>query len=209
MNQNVENQQGAELKQEISLEALKAGDMAEFARLVDAYSNNIYRVALKILSDPQDAEDVLQETFLKALRALPSFEGRSSLSTWLYRIAVNEALMLVRKRRSNFVSIDVDREDDESEIEPIEIVDWCCLPEGDLLGAEARQFLDTAVQHLSPALRAVFVLRDLEGLSVKETADALNLTETAVKTRLLRARLKLREELSVYYAERMSERFSK
>jgi len=208
MNQNVDNQQGA-LQQEVSLEALKAGDMAEFARLVDAYSNNIYRVALKILNDPQDAEDILQETFLKALRALPSFEGRSSLSTWLYRIAVNEALMLVRKRRANFVSIDVDREDDDIDVEPVEIVDWCCLPEGDLLSAEARQFLDTAVQHLSPALRAVFVLRDLEGLSVKETADALNLTETAVKTRLLRARLKLREELSVYYAERMSERFSK
>ncbi len=209
MNQNVDNQQGAGLQQEVSVEALKAGDMAEFARLVDAYSNNIYRVALKILNDPQDAEDILQETFLKALRALPSFEGRSSLSTWLYRIAVNEALMLVRKRRSNFVSIDADREDDDSDVEPVEIVDWCCLPEGDLLSAEARQFLDTAVQHLSPALRAVFVLRDLEGLSVKETADALNLTETAVKTRLLRARLKLREELSVYYAERMSERFSK
>lgn len=209
MDQNVEKQPEAGLKEMFSLEALKAGDMEEFARLVDAYSNNIYRVALKILNDPQDAEDVLQETFMKALRALPSFEGRSSLSTWLYRIAVNEALMLVRKRRANFVSIDAEREDDESDIEPVEIVDWCCLPEGDLLSAEARQFLDAAVQHLSPALRAVFVLRDLEGLSVKETADALNLTETAVKTRLLRARLKLREELSVYYAERMSERFSK
>lgn len=209
MNQNVENPQEEGSKQEVSLEALKAGDMAEFARLVDIYSNSIYRVALKILNDPQDAEDVLQETFIKALRALPSFEGRSSLSTWLYRIAVNEALMLVRKRRANFVSIDADRDDEEGEAEPAEIVDWCCLPEGDLLNAEARQFLNAAVQRLSPALRAVFVLRDLEGLSVKETADALNLTETAVKTRLLRARLKLREELSVYYAERMAERFSK
>jgi len=209
MNQNVENPQEEGSKQEVSLEALKAGDMAEFARLVDIYSNSIYRVALKILNDPQDAEDVLQETFIKALRALPSFEGRSSLSTWLYRIAVNEALMLVRKRRTNFVSIDADRDDEEGEAEPAEIVDWCCLPEGDLLNAEARQFLNAAVQRLSPALRAVFVLRDLEGLSVKETADALNLTETAVKTRLLRARLKLREELSVYYAERMAERFSK
>ncbi len=209
MTQNVETQPGEGPKEQVSLEALKAGDMAEFARLVDAYSNQVYRVALKILNDPLDAEDVLQETFIKALRALPSFEGRSSLSTWLYRIAVNEALMLVRKRRPNILSIDADREDDESEIEPVEIVDWCCLPEGDLLSAEARKFLDSAVQHLSPALRAVFILRDLEGLSVKETADALNLTETAVKTRLLRARLKLREELSVYYAERMSERFSK
>lgn len=209
MNQNVETMQGEGPKEQVSLEALKAGDMEEFARLVDIYSNQVYRVALKILNDPLDAEDVLQETFIKALRALPSFEGRSSLSTWLYRIAVNEALMLVRKRRPNLVSIDADREDDESEIEPVEIVDWCCLPEGDLLSAEARKFLDIAVQHLSPALRAVFILRDLEGLSVKETAEALSLTETAVKTRLLRARLKLREELSVYYAERMSERFSK
>ncbi len=187
------------------LEALKSGDRAAFARLVETHSTRIYRLALKIQGDPQDAEDVLQDTFVKALRALPSFEGRSSLSTWLYRIAVNEALMMVRKRRADVVSIDEEKEDQEGEAEPVEIIDWCCLPEGDLMSAEARRFLDTAVQRLSPALRAVFVLRDIEGLSVKETAETLGLTEATVKTRLLRARLKLREALSGYFAERLTE----
>ena len=199
-----QNDDGA--NEEISLEALKSGDRAAFAALVERYSERIYRLALKILGDAQDAEDVLQETFIKALRALPSFEGRSSLSTWLHRIAVNEALMLVRKRKPESISIDQDEEDQEGQTPPVEIVDWCCLPEGDLLSVEARRHLDQAVQKLSPALRAGFVLRDVQGLSVRETAEALNVTEVAVKTRLLRARLKLREELSVYYAERLAER---
>lgn len=205
MDENVEKK-ASEGREDISIDALKAGDRAAFARLVERYSPKIYRLALKILNDPQDAEDILQETFIKALRALPTFEGRSSLSTWLYRIAVNEALMLVRKRKPNFVSIDMEREDAEGDVEPVEIVDWCCLPEGDLMSAESRTFLDLAIQRLTPALRAVFILRDVEGLSVRETAEALGLTEVAVKTRLLRARLKLREELSVYFAERLSER---
>ncbi len=206
MDENVEKQEQSSLTDEISVEALKAGDREAFAHLVEAYSTQIYRVALKILGDTQDAEDVLQETFIKALRSLPSFEGRSSLSTWLYRIAVNEALMLVRKRKPDPLSIESENEDQEGAAEPIEIVDWCCLPEGDLLSAEARRFLDHAIQQLSPALRAVFVLRDIEGFSVKETAETLGVTEVAVKTRLLRARLKLREELSSYYGERLSER---
>jgi RNA polymerase sigma-70 factor, ECF subfamily len=188
---------------EFSLEALRAGDRHEFSRLVEAYSNRIFRLALKILDDPQDAEDVLQETFIKAWRGLATFEGRSSLSTWLYRIAVNEALMMVRKRKPDSVSLDVEREDSEGESEPVEIVDWCCLPERELSSAETREFLDRAIQTLTPGLRAVFVLRDIEGLSVRETAEALSLSEAVVKTRLLRARLKLREALSVYFAELM------
>ena len=195
--------------EEISLEALQAGDRAAFAALVEKYSERIYRLALKILGDAQDAEDVLQETFIKALRALPAFEGRSSLSTWLHRIAVNEALMLVRRRKPEAISIDQEDEDGEDAAPPVEIVDWCCLPESELLSGESRRALDEAVQKLSPALRVVFVLRDLQGLSVRETADALNLSEVAVKTRLLRARLKLREELSHYYAERITERSEK
>ena len=124
MKQNLQNQ-----APEFSLSALRAGDRAEFARLVEEYSNRIYRLALKILNDPQDAEDVLQETFIKALRALPSFEGRSSLSTWLYRIAVNEALMLVRKRRPDSVSIEMEQDDGESETEPVEgdLLDFAVL----------------------------------------------------------------------------------
>jgi RNA polymerase sigma-70 factor (ECF subfamily) len=205
--QNLEQADHLEPSATFSLEALKSGNRDEFARLVDAYSNKIYRTALKILDDPQDAEDVLQETFIKAFRSLPTFEGRSSLSTWLYRIALNEALMIVRKRKNSALSIDEEKDNGEEEVTPVEIVDWCCLPEGDLLSAESRRFLDQAVQRLSPALRAVFVLRDIEGLSVKEAADALGLSEPAVKTRLLRARLKLREELSIYFSERYAEKF--
>ncbi len=188
---------------EFSLTALRAGDRAEFARLVDRYSGPIYRLALKILGDTQDAEDVLQETFLKAFRALPDFEGRSSISTWLYRIAANEAFMALRRRKPDAISVDEAQPTPDGEQEPIQIVDWCCLPEEELLSSEARDHLDQAIDRLSPALKAVFLLRDIEGLSVRETAEALNVTEAAVKTRLLRARLNLREQLSAYYNERL------
>jgi RNA polymerase sigma-70 factor, ECF subfamily len=190
---------------DLSMEALKAGDRSEFARMVDLYSAQIYRLALKMLNDPQDAEDVLQETFIKALRSLPAFEGRSSLATWLYRIAVNESLMALRRRKGETVSIDEEREDQEGEQQPLEIIDWCCLPEQELMGAETRKFLDMAVEKLSPALRTVFILRDMQGLTVRDTADALQISEAAVKTRLLRARLQMREELSVYFKERIAQ----
>ena len=199
MSESVNKREG----EHVSVEVLKAGDRAEFARMVDVYSPQIYRLALKMLNDPQDAEDVLQETFIKALRSLPVFEGRSSLATWLYRIALNESLMTIRRRKGETISIDEEREDSENEQAPLQIVDWCCLPENELLGAETRRFLDGAVKKLSPALRAVFILRDVEGLSVRETAEALQISEAAVKTRLLRARLQLREELSAYFKERV------
>jgi len=189
----------------LSLEALKAGDKAEFARMVDLYSNQIYRLALKILGDQNDAEDVLQETFIKAYRSIAAFEGRSSLATWLYRIAANEALMLVRKRKPEINVISSDGSDDEDDVSPPQqIVDWCCLPEEELLSSEAQQFLDQAVDSLSPNLRIVFILRDLQGLSIRETADVLRISEMAVKTRLLRARLQLREALSAYYGEKLA-----
>jgi RNA polymerase sigma-70 factor (ECF subfamily) len=196
---------GKNMNPEISLEALKQGDRAEFARFVETYSAQVYRLGLKILNDPQDAEDILQETFLKAYKAIPTFEGRSSLATWLYRIAVNEALMVVRKRHPETVSVDEDVETEDGEAEPREIVDWCCLPENELLSGEGRKFMNAAIQRLPAGLRVVFVLRDIEGLSIHETAEALSLTETAVKTRLLRARLNLREQLSKYYGERLME----
>ena len=190
----------------ISLEALKTGDREAFARLVDETSAHIYRVALQILGNEQDAEDVLQETYIKAFRALPKFEGRSSLTTWLYRIAVNEALMLVRKRKPQTISVEESTPfDAEGESEGMEIVDFCCLPEGELLSSESRRFLDQAVQNLPGNLRLVFVMRDLEGLSIQETSEALNISENNVKTRLLRARLRLRQELSVYFGGKVQE----
>jgi RNA polymerase sigma-70 factor (ECF subfamily) len=188
-----------------SLEALQAGDPEEFAHLVEAYSNKIYRLAIKMLNHQQDAEDVLQETFLKAYRGLKSFDGRSKISTWLFRIATNEALMVIRKKHPDVVSIDTPVETEEGEQDPVQIIDWCCLPEEELLSEETKQRLDAAVEKLPERLRLVFLLRDVNDLSTHETADILGLTDTAVKTRLSRARLRLREELSAYFGERKSE----
>lgn len=197
----------SESRAEFSLEALRAGDRGEFARLVDAYSGPIHRLALKMLGHPQDAEDVLQNTFLKAFQHLGGFEGRSSLSTWLYRIASNEALMLVRKQRPEVSLTDTLVEDEDGEeYSPVEFSDWCCLPEEELLSSEARAALDKAIGRLPENLRIVFLLRDIEGLSIQETVEALGLSEAAVKTRLLRARLRLRDELGGYFGERLGER---
>jgi RNA polymerase sigma-70 factor, ECF subfamily len=194
-------------EQQFSIEALRGGDRAEFARLVEVYSGPLYRLALKMLGNPQDAEDVLQNTFLKALQSLKTFEGRSSLSTWLYRIAVNEALMLIRKQKPEVSLTDTVNEDEEgSDYSPVEFTDWCCLPEEEFVTAESRKALDGAIRRLPETLRVVFLLRDIERLSIQETGETLGLTETAVKTRLLRARLRLRELLSGYYGERVAER---
>src|SRR3990172_7860859 len=135
----------------ISLAALKAGDRTEFARLVDATSNHIYHLALKILRDPQDAEDVLQESYIKALRALPEFEGRSSLSTWLYRIAVNEALMLLRKRKVILVPVEEDPDEDDP-VSGMVLTDWGSLPENELLSTESRERLESAIETLPDTL---------------------------------------------------------
>jgi len=191
-------------QKDISIEALRSGDRHEFARMVDTYSGALHRLALKMLGNEPDAQDVLQNTFLKAFQHIREFEGRSKLSTWLYRIASNEALMLVRKRRPETNVNDTVQEQDEDQIlDPVQFTDWCCLPEEEFLTSESRAALDRAVQRLPETLRIVFVLRDIEGLSIRETSQALGLSETAVKTRLLRARLRLREELSSYFGERL------
>jgi RNA polymerase sigma-70 factor (ECF subfamily) len=129
------------------------------------------------------------------------------LSTWLYRIATNEALMTIRRRKNLPASLDEPAAgDDESEQEPQQIVDFCCMPETELMGSEARAYMDKAIDALPHTLRTVFLLRDIEGLSTQETSEVLNLTEMAVKTRLSRARMRLRELLSSYYGERMNGR---
>lgn len=187
-----------------SLKLLQDGDPEEFSRLVDAYSNKIYRLALKMLAQQQDAEDILQETFIKAYRGLKTFDGRSKISTWLFRIATNEALMVLRRKHPKLLSLDEPLDSEEGENEPIQIIDWCCLPEIEFLSVESRERLDAAVQKLPESLRVVFLLRDINDLSTHETADVLGLSETAVKTRLSRARLRLREELSTYYGKRVT-----
>jgi RNA polymerase sigma-70 factor, ECF subfamily len=190
------------MQPDISVEALIAGDRLQFARMVDLYSTPIYRLGLRMLGNSQDAEDILQNTFLNALTHLPSFEGRSSLATWLYRIAANEALMLLRKRKPE-VELEQEAEDGEEAPQPVQFADWSVLPEDKLLTGEGKKLLEDAIQRLPEAMRFVFVLRDIEGLSIRETAESLNLAETNVKTRLLRARLSLREQLSAYYADRL------
>lgn len=188
---------------EFNLDALRGGDKVEFARLVEAYSGVIYRLALKMLRDTQDAEDILQETFVKAYRHLSGFDGRSSLSTWLYRIATNEALMFLRRRREGQISIDDPSESGEQDAEALQIVDWCCIPEVELMSGEARHTMQQAIDNLPESLRTVFVLRDIEGLSTREVGQVLDLSEVAVKTRLSRARLRLRQALTSYFGEQI------
>ena len=189
----------------LDIDALRSGDKTEFARLVDLFSGPIFRLGLRILGNEQDAEDVLQETFIKALKALPGFEARSKVSTWLFRIATNEALMMLRKHKQ-MVDIVPEFEDEGEDAGPLEIIDWCCLPEEELLSGEARVFMEKAVMKLSTALRVVFLLRDVEGLSVKETAEVLGVSESAVKVRLMRARLIMREELTRYFGAQVEQR---
>jgi RNA polymerase sigma-70 factor (ECF subfamily) len=184
-----------------SIEALRDGDRAEFAHIVEQYSPMVYRLGLKMLNNPQDAEDILQETFIKAYKHIHNFDGRSSVSTWLYRIATNEALMSLRKKHLDTVSYDTPTNYETEPQEPLQIVDWCCLPEDEYLTAEGRLRLDEAAERLPESLRIVFVLRDIEGLSTRETAEVLEISEMAVKTRLSRARLRLREDLSKYYGK--------
>jgi RNA polymerase sigma-70 factor (ECF subfamily) len=157
-----------------------------------------------MLANEPDAEDVLQNTFLNALTHLSNFEGRSSVLTWLYRIAVNEALMVMRRGRIVVNIDDTDSSDETDDLSPSQFVDWGALPEDELLSTEGKQALDNAIQNLPENLRMVFLLRDVQELSIKDTAETLGLTESNVKVRLLRARLSLREQLSVYYGERIN-----
>lgn len=152
------------------------------------------------MKDPHEAEEVLQETFISAFRALPKFEGRSQLGTWLYRIGYNAALMRLRKRPAPTQSLDEPLTSDGGDLIPRQLVDWGSVPDDLLLTRELRTVLNAALQTLPTTLRTVFVLRDIEGLSTAETAEVLGLTETNVKVRLHRARVALRERLTRYFA---------
>jgi RNA polymerase sigma-70 factor (ECF subfamily) len=187
------------------VEGLRAGDPASYRRFVELNSANVYNIALKLLGDEQEAEDVLQETFLSAFEAIQRFEGRSKLSTWLFRIAYNASLMRLRKRdRMTTFSLDqpIGLGDEQMVVPSRHLVDWSAVPDDQLLTAEARQEMDRAIADLPETLRSAFVLRDIEGLSGAETAEVLGITVQAVKNRLHRARLKLRDRLSDYFAER-------
>ena len=188
----------------IDLEALQRKDKQAFAQLVDQNSTRIYRLALKMVGNEQDAEDVLQNTFIKAFNNIQNFEGRSKVSTWIYRIAVNESLMILRKRKKGITHNDEGLEMDNGDLLPKQIIDWCCLPEKELMSSESRTMIKVAIKTLSDANRAAFLLRDVEGLSTRQTAEALDISESAVKVRLMRARMQLREELTSFFAEKIT-----
>jgi RNA polymerase sigma-70 factor (ECF subfamily) len=174
----------------------QAGDQAAFTTLVDHYHRKIYRIGKNITQNNEDAEDVLQETFLKAYEHLAGFQGNSKFYTWIVRIAVNEALMKLRKRKGDrFVSLDEPIETGEEEVKR-EVAVWEDNPEQRYSREEMQHILNEAVDDLKPDFRTVFALRDIEELSTEETAEALGISVPAVKSRLLRARLALREKLT-------------
>lgn len=179
--------------------AAKAGNPAAFEELVNRYERKILRLAQNITQNQQDAEDTAQEAFLKAYEHLGEFQGNSRFYTWLVRIAVNQALMKLRKRRgAKEVSIDEEIETDENPM-PREIEDWGPSPEKRYAQEELAAILTRVIGELDPPFRVVFQLRDVEELSTEETAQMLGLSLPAVKSRLLRARLKLREKLNQYF----------
>ena len=181
------------------VQAAKSGDLEAFSQLVKRYDRNIFRIAQHITHNEEDAQDVVQDAFLKAYQNLEQFQGNSKFSTWLVRIAVNEALMKLRRRRSDrTVSLDEDVETEEGTM-PREVADWSPNPEQLYGQSEWSEILKKTIQGLPPGFRTVFVLRDVEGLSTEETAEMLGLSIPAVKSRLLRARLQLRDRLAKYF----------
>jgi len=179
--------------------ACKRGDAAAFEQLVRRYDRRLLSIAQHVTHNREDAQDAVQEAFLKAFRKLTQFQENSQFSTWLIRITVNESLMKLRKQRAiREVSIDEDSLSDE-DMGPFELADWAPSPEELYREAELRNILRNTLQELQPSLRVVFVLRDIEGLSTEEAAEVLELTPVAVKARLWRARLQLRERLSKYF----------
>jgi RNA polymerase sigma-70 factor, ECF subfamily len=184
------------------LHRIRTGDKAACAECIEHYGPGLYRLALRLTRDQTEAEEVVQETFLQAFRAIDSFEGRAGLKTWLYRITYNTVMMRLRLDRPTD-SLEDHLQDGEHTPVPEQLLDWCCLPEQDLQTAEVRAELERAMAELPDTLRTVFVLRELEGLSTQACAETLGLSADVVKQRLHRARLWLRERLSEYFAERV------
>ena len=183
------------------VQASKNGDVAAFEQLVKRYDGKLFRIAQSVTRNREDSQDVVQETFLKAYQHLGDFRGDSQFSTWLFRITVNQSLMKLRKQRAiKDVSLDQDFQGDGDKL-PLEVIDWAPNPEQLYRTSELREILIKTIEELPPILRTVFVLQDLEGLSTIQTAEALTLSQPAVKSRLWRARLQLRERLNKYFGK--------
>jgi RNA polymerase sigma-70 factor (ECF subfamily) len=180
----------------------KSGDKSALSQLVNKYSERIYNLALRIMRNREEAEDVLQETFITVIEKLTTFDGRSSFFTWIYRIATNISLMRLRKKKIVFQQLS-DDPDFQDSVENRVFVDWSQDPSVNLFDQETKTKLDQAINKLSDIYRSVFILRDIEGLSIKETSEILSITEENVKIRLRRARQFLRDYLSEYFEERV------
>jgi len=200
MTENVKFATGYTFDRDLALvHACNSGDAAAFEELVKRYDSKLFRVAQHITHNREDAQDAVQDAFLKVFRKLTQFRENSQFSTWLIRITVNESLMKLRQQRSDReVSINEDFQS-EDHTAAFELADWAPNPEELYKAFELRNILRGELQELRPGLRVVFVLRDIEGLSTEETADVLELTDVAVKTRLSRARLQLRQRLTKYF----------
>jgi|HubBroStandDraft_6_1064221.scaffolds.fasta_scaffold141639_2 RNA polymerase sigma-70 factor (ECF subfamily) len=180
--------------------ASKNGDVTAFEQLVKRYDRKLLRIAQSVTHNREDSQDAVQEAFLKAYQNLPAFREDSKFSTWLIRITVNQSLMKLRKQRTaKEASLDDDFQA-EGDIPPIEVTDWAPNPEQLYWASELRSILIKCLEKLSPILRTVFVLRDIEGLTIDQTVEVLNISETAVKARLWRARLQLRQGLNQYFS---------
>jgi len=180
------------------IQKAKKGDKKALAELVSTYSERIYNLALRILRNREDAEDVLQETFLTVLQKLDTFDGRSNFFTWIYRIATNASLMKLRKKKLVFAELPENPDMGPRHEEQL-FVDWSQDPSFNIQNEEIKKIIETAINQLSETYRTVFVLRDIEQLSIKDTSKILNISEENVKIRLRRARLFLRDKISEYY----------
>ena len=175
------------------------GSSVAFQQLVECYESRVFRVAERIAHSREDAEEIMQDAFVQAYKNLSRFRRDSRFYTWLVRITINEGLMRIRRRRFNEISIDNQTEEGSF---PRELEDWGPNPEQRYSQTELHSILETAIARLRPRNRIVFQLHDVEGFSIQETAQALAASPTAVKSRLRRARLQLRESLNVYFIRR-------
>jgi len=191
---------GPEIADAILVERARAGELGAFEALIGRHEQKVYSLARRMVRQEQDAEDIAQQTFLSALEHLEGFRGEASFGTWLLHITTHAALKVIRKRKGlAAVSLEAATEGTDSSHSiphPEFIADWRDSPEQLVLRHETQQLLDEALGQLDDKHRLVFLLRDVQGLSIKETAAALDLTEANTKVRLLRARLQLRERLT-------------
>ncbi len=192
-----------ELGDEALVRLAQEGDTRAFDELVVRYRDKVYRLSFKILRHEEDAAEALQDAFTSAFRGLKNFKAESTFSTWLYRVATNASLMKYRRRRDDHLSLE-QSQSNQPDAEPLAIPDWSQQPLEELLDAETREVMEEGLRRLPEDLRVVFVLRDEDGHSNAEVAEMLDLSVPAVKSRLHRARIALRDRLDRYFRDKMT-----